>query len=179
MCVCVIAHATYSPAASTTLVFDVGSLVVYSVAGFSVSVQFVSLSYMSVLQTYLLVTGLTQVEYWCCGGTAYACHFRRSLRKNVEAVMGRTWLLWWLPWPLEGEALLLRDFTPSIAPPPGEPVQDAHLDVSESSSLLDAISASSASVLPTTERTASAFIADAARFSGGAFDWVPTGDSVN
>jgi hypothetical protein len=185
--------------ASPALVFNLVSLCTFGVAFFLVVLHFFSLTYMAALQTYLLLRGMTQVEWQCCGGRAWLCHFDRGVRRNIEAVFGPDMRSWWLPIPYNAQRdLVLLHFTPSIPAPPIEGPSDHNVDEEQSLleqqaepgplsiqsgtlwcvlSVLGAHPVDPGILRPARPSTPSAWLPHTVKFEGSAFDWVPENES--
>jgi hypothetical protein len=166
---------------SRALVWTIPSLVIFSVTFFCIILHWASLSFMAYLQLYLLFKGMTQVEYHCCKGKAYGCHFDRGLYENVRAVCGNDYRFWFLPSPkFSVSDLNLRLFVASIPRPlpqesqrPTEGLSVNHWASDYGTSdptAQDAATQIEGSGQP--ESNSVAWMQRATKFDGGAFDWV-------
>lgn len=169
---------------SREIVWSIAPLVIFSVAFFCIVLHWGSLCFMAWLQISLLLKGMTQVEYHCCRGEFWQCHFDRGLRENVEAVFGTNRWLWLLPNPRYDVAkeLSLRFFIPSIPRPAFEEGEEQDRQGSPVSPSLNLQQSGTASLLLSNENpedrqsmvpeSNTAWLERASKFDGGAFDWV-------
>ena len=79
-------------------IIEIAPLVVLAIGSVGMAMQTPSLGYMWGLHTFLISKNATNLEWVCCKGQRYACHFTHfSVLENFKEVLGRNLWLWAIP----------------------------------------------------------------------------------